>query len=409
MLYAGDDWAGDHHDVALVDADGHRLARARLPEGVAGIARFHELIAAHLTEGDEPGVVVVGIETDRGPWVTALVASGYQVYAINPMSVSRYRERHSTSGAKSDSGDAWLLADLVRTDASRHRPVAGDSPAAEGVKVLARAHQRLIWERNRSVLRLRSTLREYFPAALQAFPDLDAPDALELLARAPDPGSAARLTKAQITAVLRKAGRRRLQRRTDELAAALRAAQLTQPGELTAAYAASVVTLTKVIGTFNEQIEVLEQQVSASFRGHPDAGIYLSQPGLGPILGARLLGEFGDDPHRYASARSRKNYASTSPITRASGKRSVVLARYARNDRLADVINRWAFVSLRNSPGARAYYDELRARGKTHSSALRQLGNRQVGILHGCLQAGSHYDEHTAWGHRYGTPEPAAA
>src|SRR5689334_24536022 len=143
VLYAGDDWAEDHHDVALVDAAGHRLARARLPEGVAGIARFHELLAAHLAAEDGPEQVVVGIETDRGPWVTALVASGYRVYAINPMSVSRYRERHSTSGAKSDSGDAWLLADLVRTDASRHRPVAGDSPAAEGVKVLARAHQRL--------------------------------------------------------------------------------------------------------------------------------------------------------------------------------------------------------------------------------------------------------------------------
>jgi transposase len=161
--------------VALVDATGRRLARARLPEGVTGIAKFHELIAAHLAQEDGPDRVVIGIETDRGPWVATLVASGYRVYAINPMSVSRYRERHSTSGAKSDAGDAWLLADLVRTDASRHRPVAGDSPAAEGIKVLARTHQRLIWERNRSVLRLRSTLREYFPAALEAFPDLDAP------------------------------------------------------------------------------------------------------------------------------------------------------------------------------------------------------------------------------------------
>jgi transposase len=145
VLYAGDDWAEDHHDVALVDQAGRRLARARLNEGMAGIARFHELIADHLPEGDGPGQVVIGIETGRGPWVTALVASGYQVYAVNPLSVARYRERHSVSGAKSDAGDAWLLADLVRTDAARHRPVAGDSPAAEGIKVLARAHQRLIW------------------------------------------------------------------------------------------------------------------------------------------------------------------------------------------------------------------------------------------------------------------------
>lgn len=183
-----------------MDAKGRRLAKARLPEGVAGIARLHGLIAAHVTEGDGPSDVVIGIETGRGPWVTALVAAGYRAYAINPMSVARYRDRHSTPGAKSDSADAWLLADLVRTDAARHRPVAGDSPAAEGVKVLARAHQRLIWERNRTVLRLRSTLREYFPAALAAFADLAAPDALELLARAPDPAVAARLTRAQITA-----------------------------------------------------------------------------------------------------------------------------------------------------------------------------------------------------------------
>jgi hypothetical protein len=223
MLCAGDDWAEDHHDVALVDESGRRLVRERLPEGAAGIARFHELIASHLAEGDGPGQVVIGIETDRGPWVTALVASGYRVYAINPMSVSRYRERHSTSGAKGDSGDAWLLADLVRTDAARHRPVAGDSPAVEGIKVLARGHQRLIWERNRSVLRLRSTLREYFPAALDAFADLAAPDALELLARAPEPQAAARLSKAQITAALKRARRCHATDKAAAIQAALRA------------------------------------------------------------------------------------------------------------------------------------------------------------------------------------------
>jgi hypothetical protein len=409
MLYAGDDWAEDHHDVALVDEAGRRLARARLSEGVAGIARFHELIAGHLPESDGPGQVMIGIETDRGPWVTALVACGYQVYAINPRSVSRYRERHSTSGAKSDAGDAWLLADLVRTDAARHRPVAGDSPGAEGIKVLARAYQRLIWDRHRSALRLRSLLREYFPGALAAFADLSAPDTLELLARAPEPQAAARLSKAQITAALKRARRCHVADKAAAIQATLRAPQLAQPPELAAAYAAAVVALTKVITAFSEQITVIEQQVSASFRQHPSAGIYLSQPGLGPRLAARLLGEFGDDPHRYASAKGRKNYASTSPITRASGKKKTIMARYARNTWIADTTHWWAFCSLNASPGARAYYDELRARGKSHSTALRQVGNRLVGILHGCLKTGTCYDEHSAWGHRYGEPRPAAA
>ena len=164
-----------------------------------------------------------------------------------------------------------------------------------------------------------------------------------------------------------------------------------------------------MIATFSDQIAVLEQQVSASFRQHPSAGIYLSQPGLGPRLAARMLGEFGDDPHRYATAKGRKNYASASPTTRASGKKKTVMARYARNAWIADTIHGRAFCSLKASPGARAYYDELRTRGKSHSTALRQASSRLVGILHGCLESGTCYDEHTAWGHRYGEPEPAAA
>ncbi|HWL34848.1 MAG TPA: transposase, partial [Frankiaceae bacterium] len=142
---------------------------------------------------------------------------------------------------------------------------------------------------------------------------------------------------------------------------------------------------------------------------HPHAGIYLSQPGLAVVLGSRLLGEFGDDPDRYADARSRKNYAGTSPITRASGKKAVVIARYARNERLADAVQRWAQGAIVASPGARAYYDALRARGTGHQAALRQLGNRLVGILHGCLKTGAHYDEHTAWAHHTATPAAPAA
>ena len=151
MLFVGDDWAEDHHDVELVDDVGRRLARARLPEGLTGLSRLHVLIAEHLPEewADLPaeeaaGRVVVGIETDRGPWVQALLAAGYVVFAINPMQVARYRERHSTSGAKSDAGDAHVLAEIVRLDREHHRPIAGDSPDAEAVKLLARTHQSLI-------------------------------------------------------------------------------------------------------------------------------------------------------------------------------------------------------------------------------------------------------------------------
>jgi transposase len=397
LLFVGDDWAEDHHDVEVQDEAGRRLGKARLPEGVAGVTRLHELVGRHLPDDAEPAHVVVGIETDRGPWVRALVAAGYQVYAVNPLQLSRYREGHAVSGAKSDAGDAHSLADMMRTARHQLRQVAGDSDHAEATKITARGHQTLVWERTRHTNRMRSGLREYFPAALEAFDDLDAPDTLELLAKAPDPASAAKLTRAQVAAVLKRAGRRAIAEKTGKILAALRGEQLSQPKAVTAAYAATVRAQAAVVTTLNAEIAALEEQVAAHFGRHPDAEVYLSQPGLGPTLAARVLGEFGDDPDRYADARARKNYAGTSPVTRASGKKKVVLARYVRNRRLADPLYQQAFSALSGSPGARAYYDALRARGASHGAALRQLGNRLVGILHGCLKTHTLYDEATAW------------
>jgi transposase len=384
--------------VELQDEAGGRLARARLPEGVAGVSRLHELVGAHLGEDAGPEQVAIGIETDRGPWVQALIAAGYRVFAVNPRQVARFRERHGTSGAKSDAGDAHALADMVRTDGHQLRQVAGDSEQAQAVKVAARAHQTLIWERHRHMLRLRPALREFFPAALEAFDDLTAPDALELLTRAPDPASAARLSRPQITAALKRA-RRQAGEKAATIAAALRTVHLAQPPAVAAAYAATVRSLAVMITAFNAEITIMEDQVKACFGQTRDAEIYLSQPGLGQILAARALGEFGDDEHRYTTARNRKNYASTSPITRASGKKKIVLARFIHNDRLADALHQQAFSALSASPGARAYYDELRGRGMGHHAALRQLANRLVGILHGCLKTGTRYNEHTAWAH----------
>ena len=214
-LFVGDDWAEDHHDVELMDAAGRVLARRRLPEGAAGMARLHELAGQQLGEDDQDAEVVTGIETDRGPWVAALVAAGYTVYAVNPLQASRYRERHGVSGAKSDGADAHMLTDMVRTDSHQLRAVAGDSADAEGIKVLARTHKTLIWERTRHVQRLRHQLREYFPAALEAFEDLDAADTLELLGKAPDPARAARLTRAQVSAALKRARRRGIADKAD--------------------------------------------------------------------------------------------------------------------------------------------------------------------------------------------------
>ena len=398
-LFIGDDWAEEHHDVEVMDASGRRLAKARLPEGVAGIARLHAMVAQQLGERaeDDETEVIVGIETDRGPWVRALVAAGYTVLAVNPLVAARYRERRAVSGAKSDAADAHMLADMVRTDGHQLRPVAGDSDLAEAVKVLTRAHKTLIWERTRHTQRLRHALRDYFPAALAAFDDLDAPDTLELLAKAPDPAAAARLSRAQIAAALGRARRRDVQAKAERIQAALRAPHLGQPSAVTAAYAASVRALVAVLTTVDAQVESLQREVGAYFGRHPAASIIVSQPGLGPIIGARVLAEFGDDPDRYTDAKARRNYAGTSPITRASGKKRVVAARHVHNDRLIDALMFQASTAIQVSPGARAYYDKQRDRGAGYNAALRQVANRLVGILHGCLKNGALYDEATAW------------
>jgi transposase len=398
MIFVGDDWAEDHHDVYLMDADGARLASRRLPEDLTGIGALHELIADHV---GEPSQVVIGIETDRGLWVQALGVSGYQVFAVNPLAVARYRERHQVSGAKSDAGHAKVLADLVRTDRHNHRSLAGDSPEAEAIKVLARAHQNLIWARTRHTNMLRSALREYYPAALNAFDDLHDRDALAVLSRAPTPAEGTRLSLSKIRSALKHAGRQRnIDARAHEIAVALRTEQLAAPATVTAAFAATTRATVGIIGELNRQITDLETQLATHFETHPDADIYLSLPGLGVILGARVLGEFGDDPNRYTTAKSRKNYAGTSPLTVASGKKCAVLARRVRNRRLYDAIDHWALGAINHSTGARAFYDQHRAAGDLHHQALRALGNRLVGILHGCLRHHTTYNEHTAWAHR---------
>jgi hypothetical protein len=409
VLFTGDDWADDHHHVVVADETGRTLGRRLLPEGAEGIAGFHALIASCWgADGEpDPAQVMVVIETDRGPWVKALAVTGYRVYPVNPKQAARHREAVAVSPKKDDFFDAAALADMGRTRRHQLRELAADSDVAEAVKIAARAHQKLVWERTRHLLRMRSGLREYFPAALIAYQDLglDGADTLELLGRAPDPASARKLTGPQVTAALKRAGRRGdLPGRAAAIQAALRAQHLGQPDVITEAYAAATRAQAAVITVLNQQAKAMEATVSELFHRHPDAGIYLSQPGIGDITGARILGEYGDAPGRYATGKARRNYAGTSPLTTESGKKKTVHARWIRNKRLIDALRAQALASLARSPGARAYYDQLRARDIGHDEALRRVASRMTGILHGCLKTRTPYDETTAWAHRTTTP-----
>jgi transposase len=397
LIYVGIDWAEAHHDVHILDEAGESLGHAHVSEGIDGLRRIHELVRKHT---DDAGTVVIGIETDRGLLVQGLVAAGYVVYALNPFSASQYRNRHTVSRAKSDPADAKLLADIVRTDRHNHRVIAGDSELAGAIKVLARAHKTLVWNRQREASRLRSTLREYYPGALDVFRnDLTHGDALAVLERAPTPQVGRRLSLSSLRALLKRGGRQRyIDARTKAIQRALRTPQLEQSVTLSRAYASVVRAGVRSIRHLNAEIAQLETEMADTTEQHPDAEILRSLPGLGPILGPRVLGEFGDDRTRYQDAKARRNYAGSSPITKASGTKKVVMARFVRNDRLSDAVQLWAFGAVNASPGARQYYDVRRRRGQSHSQALRAVGNRLVGILHGCIVHHTHYAEAVAWG-----------
>ena len=324
-LFVGVDWAEDHHDLCVIDASGRMRAKGRVSDDLAGVVRVHDLVASAVpAEIDDDEVdrvkVVVGIETDRGLMVRALVAAGYQVFAVNPLSVDRYRDRIRVSGAKSDPGDARVLADMVRVDAHQHRPVAADSDLAEAIKLVARAHQSAIWSRRRLANQARSALREFYPAALEAFDDVTHPDAVAVLSIAPTPEQGRRLSQSKIAAALRRGGRQlNVDRHAAEIQSALRTEHLTQAPVVADAYGAIVASLVTVIGSHTRQITELDEVLETHFGQHPDAAILRSLPGLGVVTGARVLGEFGDDPHRYPDAKARRNYAGTSPLTVASG------------------------------------------------------------------------------------------
>ena len=308
-----------------------------------------------------------------------------------------------------------MLADVVRTDRHHHPIFQGNSDLAEAIQILARAHQSLIHRRQTELNSLRSMLRLSYPQMLAAFPKLaspgerDCPDAMAVIERAPTPSAGRRLSTTQIATALRKAGRKLyVDRRTGEIRDALRHFQLESAGMTADAYGISARALARVVMSMSREIDQLGTELSIHFEKHPDAKIIRSLPGLGLVLGARVVGEFGDAPNQYADARARKNYATTAPVTRASGRQRVVLARHGGNRILGDACLRWAFCAVQTSPGARRCYDTARRREKSHAAALRVVANRLVGILHGCLRYRTDYDESRAWPQPVTSSEAAA-
>lgn len=399
-ITCGIDWAEGHHDVALVDASGRRLAKLRIGDDAAGFAMLLDLLAEHGDSAEDP--IPVAIETSRGLLVACLRATGRPVYAINPLAVSRYRDRHSPARKKSDAGDALVLANILRTDAPAHRPLPADTELVQAIRVLARAQQDFVWDRTTLLLRLRSLLREYYPAMLAAAAGVEdglaSPIVRTLLRAAPDPATAAGLTVEQLSDLLVQAGRRRyITAAATRLHAIFQASHLRQPPMIEHAFGRQALGLLRQLNTAISNAEDLAAATVEAFAEHPDAPVITSFPGLGPVQGARILGEIGDDRGRFPTARALKAYAGAAPVTRASGKSRAVFNRKAKNQRLASVGYQWAFCALTTSPGALAHYRRRRDRGDWHAAAQRNLFNRMLGILHHCLTTRQPYQETRAF------------
>ncbi|WP_454199591.1 IS110 family transposase [Nocardia sp. Marseille-Q1738] len=397
----GIDWAESHHDVAIVDTDGRTTSKAKIGHNATGFAQLLSMLAEAGDTAENP--IPIAIETDRGLLVAALRATGRPVYAINPLSASRYRARHQVAGAKSDAADAVLLANILRTDADAHRRLPADTELAQAIRVLARAQQDAVWSRQQIGNRVRDLLKDFYPAAVEAFAGLSGGglarrDARTILAAAPTPARAARLTRTQLRALLVKAGRQRgINDDAERLHAIFRASYLHQPPMVENAMGIQLSALLRQFDAAATAAEDLAEATAAHFDRHPDAKILVSFPGLGPLTGARVLAEIGDDRNRFADARGLKAFAGSAPITRASGKKTVVLHRHIKNRRLAAVGPIWALSSLKASPGARRHFAARRAAGDWNQQAQRHLFNKFLGQLHHCLQTGSLFNEHHAF------------
>ena len=399
-MFCGIDWAEDHHDVALVDGDGTLVAKRRISDDAAGFTALVQLLA---DAGDTRRSAHPGGDRDQ-PRPARRLPAGHRAASVHdqPDGGSRYRDRHSVARKKSDAGDALVLANILRTDLAAHRPLPSDSPLAQAIAVLARAQQDAVWDRTTAHNKLRSVLREYYPAILDAFADkrggLLRSEARTLLAAAPTPHAAAELSTAQLRALLTRAG---LQRDIDPEAHRLREIlqreYLHHPQLVEEAFGRQAVALLHQLDAACANAEDLAAAAAEQFDRHPDAEIITSQPGLGSLTGARILAEIGDDRTRFTDARSLKAYAGSAPVTRASGKAITVLHRRVKNQRLAATGYIWAFAALTASPGARAHYDRRKATGDRHIAAQRNLFNRLIGILHHCLQTRQRYDETTAF------------
>jgi transposase len=384
----GIDWASRQHDVCVVDTRGTIVLRFAIAHTAAGLAE----LVARLARLTPPARLCVALERPSGLLVDTLLEAGFVVVPIHPNTLDASRARYTAAGAKSDPGDAYILADLLRTDGHRFPALAVPSDATRSLRAAVRTRDDLVATRVKLVNQLTALLESFWPGAAAVFPDLTSAIALAFLRRYPTPQAAHRLGEQRLAQFLHRA-RYAGRRSAAELLARLRSAPLGHAGSAEEATKGQLVQmLVAVLATVVEQLRVSEHLIGEQLAQHPDAAVVQSFPRTGEVNAAQILAELGDDRRRYASAAQLAAEGGVAPVTRASGKHRTVTRRLACNKRLRNALVIWAGNSRRAHPWAARTYAHARRRGCTHPHAIRILARAWVRVLWHCWQDRVPYD-----------------
>ncbi len=379
MWYAGIDWADRHHDAVVIDDAGKRVVSIRVEHSPEGLGKLVGFLRGIGDVAERPGNLACILEVSRGLLIAALLEAGLPVYPVNPKTVDR---RRKPSGAKTDAIDAYLLARTGRSDLADLRRLAPDSPVIEELKALTRDREGLVQAQTRLVNQLTACLKSYYPAALGLFAKLHQRTALAFLRAFPTPQEAEAADEGSVTEVLRLARHPYLDTKARRIVEKLRNPQLQADAVTTRAKARLMLALAAQLLPLIEAIAEYDREIERLFASHPDSAIFTSLPGSGAKLAPRLLAEWGDDRARYEDASSVQALAGTSPVAYQSGQYSRARKRSACSKPFRDALYQFARLSTQSEPWAADYYARKRGEGKTHTMAVRALGNQWVRIIH---------------------------
>jgi transposase len=400
--FVGLDWASQEHAVCVINEHAQIIWRTTIPHTAAGLAELRTRLARLAP----PTTLAVAIERPSGLLIDSLVDGGFIVVPVHPNALNASRARYAAAQGKSDAGDAFILADLLRTDGHRFRPLQPLSDETRALRVLVRTRDDLVAQRTALANQLRALLESFWPGAAQIFADVDSPIALAFLTRYPTPHSAQRLGEKRLAVFLATHGYSG-RRSAAELLARVQQAPLAPCGEIERDAKGEVVrALVAVLEPLVRQLQHVSSAIEHAIAVHADGPILMSFPRAGRINAAQILAELGDDRRRFASFDHLAAEAGVAPVTQASGKHRAVTFRWACNKRLRFAVTIFADNSRHASQWAAHVYQQARARGCDHPHAIRILARAWLRVLWRCWQDHTSYDPIR---HRAAQPRPCTA